>query len=299
MSRTPASSAPWFACLIGLAAALIPLAAGTARANEDFPFPRDRERLITAEQHLCGVIEAAARQHALPVAFFTRLLWQESGFRPGAVSPKGAQGIAQFMPGTAQGRGLVDPFDPLAAIPASAHLLGDLKAQFGNLGLAAAAYNAGSARVADWIAGTSSLPSETQDYVLSITGEPVQSWMATEAAHPAAAEEADCLQLAGRLRTSPAAASPSPNVPTGSGPWGVQVAGNYSRARVLADYAELQRRFPAIVGGKPPMVVRTRLGGRGMRMFYRVRVPAQSREEATRICGRLKDAGGPCIILKT
>jgi soluble lytic murein transglycosylase-like protein len=77
----------------------------------------------------------------------------------------GAQGIAQFMPGTAQERGLADPFDPEQAIPAAASLLRDLSQRFGNLGLAAAAYNGGPNRVSAWLAGNGSLPAETQDYV--------------------------------------------------------------------------------------------------------------------------------------
>jgi len=118
---------------------------------------------------LCDLVETAAEQNGLPIGFFTRLIWKESRFREDAVSPKGAQGIAQFMPGTAAERGLLDPFDATAAIPASAGLLADLNRRFGNLGLAAAAYNAGANRVSSWLSG-GTLPWETQDYVLSITG---------------------------------------------------------------------------------------------------------------------------------
>ena len=79
----------------------------------------------------------------IPVAFFARLLWQESRFRSGEVSRAGAQGVAQFMPSTAAEIGLDNPFDPYKALPASAKLLQKLRRDFGNLGLAAAAYNAG------------------------------------------------------------------------------------------------------------------------------------------------------------
>ena len=67
----------------------------------------------------------------------------ESNFNPFAVSPAGAQGIAQFMPGTAAAYGLDDPFDAPAAIDAQAHLMSDLLRQFGSVPLALAAYNAG------------------------------------------------------------------------------------------------------------------------------------------------------------
>ena len=125
---------------------------------------------------LCGIVEASAKTEGLPVDFFTKLIWRESSFRPTAVSPAGAQGVAQFMPGTASERGLVDPFDPASAIPASAKFLGELKRRFGNLGLAAAAYNAGQTAVGNWLAGNGSLPFETQDYVLAITGRAADEW---------------------------------------------------------------------------------------------------------------------------
>ncbi len=75
-------------------------------------------------------------------------LYAESNFNPFAVSPAGAQGIAQFMPGTAKAMGLHDPFDAAASIDAQAHLMRDLLRQFGSVPLALAAYNAGPAAVA-------------------------------------------------------------------------------------------------------------------------------------------------------
>src|SRR5579862_6065951 len=85
------------------------------------------------DQAVCRLIETAARADRLPVAFLTRVIWRESNFRAGVVSPVGAQGIAQFMPGTAQERGLADPFDPEQAIPKAARLLADLQHRFGSL----------------------------------------------------------------------------------------------------------------------------------------------------------------------
>jgi soluble lytic murein transglycosylase-like protein len=71
----------------------------------------------------------------------------ESGFDPNAGSPAGAQGVAQFMPSTAASYGLANPYDPVAAIDAEAHLMHDLLVQFGSPELALAAYNAGPAPV--------------------------------------------------------------------------------------------------------------------------------------------------------
>jgi hypothetical protein len=127
------------------------------------------------------VIAQAAQDNGLPPAFLTRLLNQESTMFTLAVSRAGAMGIAQFMPGTAAARGLDDPFDPFKAIPAAARYLADLRRQFGNLGLAAAAYNAGAGRVSAWLRGSSDLPAETRDYVLRITGFSAEDWAANRA----------------------------------------------------------------------------------------------------------------------
>ena len=70
----------------------------------------------------------------------------------------------------------INPFEPIAALWASGKLLAELAAQFGNLGLAAAAYNAGPRRVQDWMASRRTLPAETRQYVHSITGRAAEQW---------------------------------------------------------------------------------------------------------------------------
>jgi transglycosylase-like protein with SLT domain len=131
---------------------------------------------------ICQMIHSAARANALPVDFFARLIWVESRFRPDEIGPstrtgERAQGIAQFMPGTAMERFLSEPFNPVEALPKSGEFLAELRDQFGNLGLAAAAYNAGPQRVRDFMAGLRELPMETRNYVLSITGRPIEDWV--------------------------------------------------------------------------------------------------------------------------
>jgi Transglycosylase SLT domain/D-alanyl-D-alanine carboxypeptidase len=92
------------------------------------------------------ILRSAARWN-VPAALMAGQLMAESGFDPSAGSPAGAQGIAQFMPSTAAAYGLTDPYDPVAAIEAEAHLMADLLRQFGSPELALAAYNAGPAPV--------------------------------------------------------------------------------------------------------------------------------------------------------
>jgi soluble lytic murein transglycosylase-like protein len=131
---------------------------------------------ILSHEHFCTILVHVARAYNLPIGFFTNLIWQESGFKHWAVSRAGAQGVAQFMPHVAEKLGLENPFDAREALPASARLLQTLHAQFGNLGLAAAAYNAGPKRVIEWRANRSQLKRETLEYVLAITGRPAKSW---------------------------------------------------------------------------------------------------------------------------
>jgi len=126
--------------------------------------------------NLCNTLFTSAQDNNLPVPFFANLLWQESRLRDDVVSKKGAQGITQFMPKVAVETGLTNPFDPMQAIPASAHFLQRLRLQFGNLGFVAAAYNAGAHRVIEWLERRASLPRETRDYVVRVTGLSVEVW---------------------------------------------------------------------------------------------------------------------------
>ena len=137
-----------------------PTAGADRPALSDAPTSR-RDRTIELAQSLCPLIQSVAADNGLPVEFFARLIWQESRLRPDAIGPvtrsgKRAQGIAQFMPATAADRLLLDAFDPAQALPKSAEFLRELRAQFGNIGLAAAAltpvpsvYRTGSLENAD------------------------------------------------------------------------------------------------------------------------------------------------------
>jgi hypothetical protein len=290
---------------VATGAGSLPLLAETEQAGSPAE-PEAKPELTRVT--ICSLIDAAADRHDLPVEFLTRLIWKESRFRQDAVSPKGAQGIAQFMPGTAALRGLADPFDAGAAIAASADYLRDLSNRFGNLGLAAAAYNAGERRVSDWRAGTGGLPYETRDYVISITGRAAEEWNLPGATwrapdRPLPPDErppGSCLGVVALLGRPGAGMQVVANYPKADwAPWGVQVAGNFSLNRAMASYAALQTRHGDLIGAQPPMVVRGVNRSRGNAALYQLRVPAQSREEAGDLCQRLKAAGAACVVLKT
>jgi hypothetical protein len=191
------------------------------------------EEAISPRQAICQTIEDAAAANGLPFGFLARLLWTESGFRSGVTSPAGAEGIAQFMPETAAERGLADPRDPQEAIRHAARLLVELTRQFGNLGLAAAAYNAGAARVAKWLQGASGLPIETQIYVRAVTGRSAEDWAAARAsllieANAFALTSFDCLNATG---------GPARHGPTLAPVriWQVRLDGNLAAAIALFD----------------------------------------------------------------
>ncbi len=176
---------------------------------------------------VCQELALAAADNNVPAPFLIKLINQESGFNQNAVSPVGAQGVAQFMPETAARMRLDDPFNPLKAVHASAQLLRNLLEQFGNkLGLAAAAYNAGPKRVQDWLAKKGSLPKETRDYVERITGRKADDWKAQKvSAQFRVPAHAPCQREAGLYASNGPAAIPLPPVHPGSEPIVVAHAG--------------------------------------------------------------------------
>lgn len=254
---------------------------------------------------LCNELGSTALQNDLPAQFFTRLIWQESRFDTSSVSRAGAQGIAQFMPATARERKLANPFEPIQALHEAARLLKELRTQFGNLGLAAAAYNAGPHRVREWLAGLGHLSRETRDYVQTVTGRRVEEWAASSASDNAAvpAGSNPCSEIAGLISERQARlAAPLP-VSTSrasalgqavSAAWDLQLIGDSSEVRALSAYRELQKRFPEILRDRDPLVLRTPANGPAS--WYRVRVVEKSLQGANALCTRLKSAGGTCLI---
>jgi soluble lytic murein transglycosylase-like protein len=122
-----------------------------------------------------GMAQQAAASAGIDSAAFVRQIQQESGFNPNAGSPAGAEGIAQFMPGTAASMG-VNPYDPSSALHGAAHMMAGLAAQYGgDYSKALAAYNAGGGAVNSAVARgggswLSYMPAETQHYVATIMG---------------------------------------------------------------------------------------------------------------------------------
>ncbi|MEL6503516.1 MAG: lytic transglycosylase domain-containing protein [Pseudomonadota bacterium] len=247
---------------------------------------------------ICKALDHLSREYNLPRATFTRLIWTESRFDPGAVSPVGAQGIAQFMPGTARDQGLKDPFDPLQALPASAALLSLLRERLGNFGLAAMAYNAGEGRVRRWLAGTSRLPFETRDYVAAITGQQA------EAFRDPAARVLDFSLAKGKPFLSACEALPVRKTrakrvarvgEAAFQPWGVQVAGSFSQNRAMRSWTRIRAKLRLAIGDAKPRLYRQRTP-RGVRSKWAVRLGTPNRKQANALCNRIRKAGGFCVV---
>lgn len=302
-----------------LSGAALACVAQVALAQQDAPQPGTRSLQQTvapaakaddvgaAGEAMCLMIESAAAAHRLPLEFFARVIWQESRFQPDAVGPvtrsgERAQGVAQFMPGTASERRLLDPFDPVQALPKSAEFLSELRNRFGNLGLAAAAYNAGPRRVQEWLDGTGALPTETRHYVYAITGTPADDWArAGPAGVKDRAPPAGCRELMALLRRAPNpfVTGLEQRVKLGAAaPWGVQLAAGFSRDKALAMYARAMKRLGPVIGDHDPNLLGSVLRNRGTRMFYQVRIGSDTRTAANDLCGRIRRAGAACLVLR-
>jgi hypothetical protein len=247
---------------------------------------------------ICRAIEVDAAENDLPVEFFARVIWQESRFNALAVSSKGARGIAQFMPATADYRGLVDPFDPIEALKNSASYLHDLKTQFGNLGLAAAGYNAGPGRVSAWLAGHRALPAETRNYVAIITGWTADEWASAkppETSETTIPQGVPCTRLANViLAPKEQAQRIAAYIPR----WGMQLTANWSESKAWSVYRLIQKRYAALIGDREPIVIRSRGIGLGFATRYNIRIGDDDRGFLDRFCKQLIGAGGACVVLR-
>ena len=274
-----------------------------ADTSDRAPAKNQNETSRQVQQSVCLLVESAARANELPVEFFVRLIWRESRFRPAAIGPstrsgRRALGIAQFMPGTAAERNLLDPLNPIEALPKAAELLKDLRGQFGNLGLAAAAYNAGPGRVRAWMAGTASMPAQTRSYVLAITGNSVDEWASGRSVKPKTGGEVSCAALMATLKQPPTTflGALQQHVVMGTiQPWGAILGAAKSRPEILDRYAALQRRFASVLAGRDPIVLER---SAGVLLRYQVRVGAESRGAANDICKKIHLAGGDCVVLR-
>ncbi|MEM7268786.1 MAG: lytic transglycosylase domain-containing protein [Pseudomonadota bacterium] len=242
-------------------------------------------------EEICGLIETSASEASLPPDFLARLIWKESRFDEQAISPAGAQGIAQFMPATANRRGLENPFDKAEAIPASALYLAELRQEFGSLGRAAAAYNAGESRVRKWLAGKSGLPAETRDYVFDITGQPA-AWFFETVREAPLRPLSDDLTFAEGCRALPVVATRASPRPA----YGVVVAGGRSRRAANIAFERARRQNPRLISREDLHFVWKSRRAAGPKVT--AQLGFGSRGEAVRLCRALQRKGGTCRVAR-
>ena len=249
---------------------------------------------------VCAAIERSATAWGLSPGYFARLIWQESHFRPNALSWAGAQGIAQFMPETGRLQGVDNAYDPAEALWRSARYLSKLVKKFGNPGLAAAAYNGGERRVANFVAGTGNLAIETIDYVRIVTGAPVTAWLAGNVSgganplEPAGAFRPACLRLANSGEQVPF----TPPLKAVVTPWGVQVAQFFSAGAARAAFDRLKAQYPRVFREEQLVLVAHRNPNFGTALRYTAEVGFDTRSAAQQLCEALTKAGGACLVVR-
>lgn len=244
---------------------------------------------------VCAAVAGASATTGIDPHFHARLLWQESRFRADAVSPAGAQGIAQFMPATAAREGLADPFDPWAAIAASSRHLADLDAALGSLGMAAAGYNAGLARARDFLAAGRRLPRETRDYLRIVTGLSGEGWRDGASPPdltlgPGSFRDA-CAAMARTARPGrlPDAAPPPP---------AYAVALAAGRSEAIARRLGLARARAHGLPEAELIVARLPMPGMGPAPRPLALMGFADRSGARGLCRRIADEGGWCRVLR-
>ena len=216
--------------------------------------------------------------------------------------------LLSLLPGglgmaAAQPEGALEPLDH-----AICRLI-ESAARANHLAVAAAAYNAGPARVAGWLNGQGELPAETRAYVRFVAGRAAGEWIDPAGYTPAGDFDPEpvsqsCVALTAELRHDRGDGIDDGLGEDGWGfaplaPWGVQLAGNFSKARALAAFERTRQRYAAILGEGRPMIIGRLLRSRGTRRFYQIRLPAASRQVAEMLCSRLHAVGGNCIALRS
>ncbi|TWF42228.1 transglycosylase SLT domain-containing protein [Neorhizobium alkalisoli] len=248
---------------------------------------------------LCAAMETLAKRSDVPVPFFARLIWRESLFRPEALSPKGAEGIAQFMPDTARLHGLQNSFHVVEALDTSARYLAELKERFGNFGLAAAAYNAGENGLRRFLS-SGRLPLETRDYVFAITGQQVETWRDSppEVAAPALDDGKSFIDACRTLANTRRMNEPVLVKSADWAPWGIQLAAHYNPAVADRLYTAAISRLPSPLNAERALIVRQRGGNFGYRPRYAARIGKETRTDAIKVCAAIKSNGVACTVFK-
>jgi hypothetical protein len=146
------------------------------------------------------------------------------------------------------------------------------------------------------------MPQETRNYVAVITGATVEEWVAAgrngKLPEP---RTLSCRELMALLKRAPNpfVTGLEQRVTLGATKtWGVQLASDFTRDKALARYARVLKRLSFVIGGQDPSLFRSVDHSRGTRVFYQVRIGAETRRAADDLCDRIRRAGGACFVLR-
>ena len=217
----------------------------------------------------CGAIQLFAWREQLPAGYFARLIWQESRF------------------------------DPSEALAKSAEYLRFLADKFGNLGLAAVAYNGGEGRAAGYVKGAGYLPAETRFYVEIITGRDPDAWLAEVPPDVDYAIARNQPFIEACVKMAEAEQVPSlDRQPSEWKPWGVLLAQNFSQGVVIRRFERVQASYPKLLGNEKLMLLMARNPNFGPRLRHFAMIGRDNRADADALCAKLQAAGGACIVRK-
>jgi hypothetical protein len=157
--------------------------------------------------------------------------------------------------------------------------------------------------VQDWLDGRGSLPAETRNYVMTITGRSADEWAAARFGDgdKAPVQRTSCGELMTLLK-----AQPSPFIGElerrvregGERPWGVELSAGFVRERVLAAYAMAEKAYRNVLENRDPIIIARKFRSRGTQTFYQVRIGTDTRGGANDLCAALRRAGGACLVLR-
>lgn len=247
----------------------------------------------------CQQIENTSRRYDLDAGFFARLLWQESRFDPNALSPAGAQGIAQFMPQTAKLRNLPDSYNPAQAIERSAQYLGVMQRTYGNAGLAAIAYNGGERRADGFTKEGKGLARETINYVQIITGLTAERWRDDPPQTHDFRLNGDqpflqaCVRMAQKRKLTKLG-PPPPRFKL----WGVQIGFGRNKKVARANVARLTQRCSSLVRKEKVNYISVKSRVRTQPDYFMGRIGRNTRKEADKLCRTLKSRGCICRVYR-
>jgi hypothetical protein len=171
-------------------------------------------------------------------------------------------------------------------------------AQFGSLGLAAAGYNAGPARVKAWLAGKSGLPAETRNYVAIVTGWTADEWAShspPQAADATIPPGVPCARLANLvLGPKEEANRIASYVPR----WGIPLAAHLLESKAWAMYRERQNRYASLISDHEPVVLYKQIPAMGRAKRYIITIAGDDRAPLDRLCKNMIAAGVICDVLR-